>query len=159
AGWHSMFGVRCWMFDVGSFPLPLLPMKRVQRRRDGKPGIDLVEEATHLLRSASITTLAAYFAGTLPFVLGLLYFWANMSRSPFASQHLAEAALGMTALFLWMKFCQSLFIHRIRAQLAGKPMPQWSAGQCWRVFVAQAIVQPSGLFVIPLAAIPMLPLA
>jgi hypothetical protein len=134
-------------------------MKRAHRRRDGKPGIELIEEATHLLRSAPMTTLAVYCAGVIPFVLGLLYFWADMSRSPFANQHLAEAALGMTALFLWMKFCQALFVRRIRAQIAGEPMPRWNARQCGRVFLTQAIVQPSGLFIIPLASIPMLPLA
>ena len=45
---------------------------------------DLLEEATHLLRTAPAATLAVYYLGAVPFVLGLLYFWADMSRSPFA---------------------------------------------------------------------------
>src|SRR5262245_28100334 len=135
------------MFNVECFFLPL--MKREQRRRDGKPAIELIEEATHLLRTAPITTLGAYYAGALPFVLGLLYFCADMSRSPFANQHLAEAALGQAGLFLWMKFCQTLFLRRIRAQLTDQPMPKWNLRECWRVFLNQAIVQPSGLFLIP----------
>jgi hypothetical protein len=134
-------------------------MKRAHRRRDGKSALDLIEEATHVLRSASPTTLSTYYAGAIPFVLGLLYFWMDMSRSPFANQHLAEAALGMTALFLWMKFCQALFVRRIHAQITAGRMPRWTARECWRVLLTQAIVQPSGLFIIPLASIPLLPLA
>ena len=79
-------------------------MKRAQRRRQGKGAFDLIEEATQLLRTAPVATLAVYYLGAIPFVLGLLFFWADMSRSPFAHQHHAEAALGLALLFFWMKF-------------------------------------------------------
>ena len=130
---------------------------RAARRRQGKGPFDLIEEATHLLRTAPAATLAAYFLGAVPFVLGLLFFWADMSRSPFAHRHLADAALGLAALFFWMKFWQSIFALRLRAQLAGEPSPQFNFRRCVRIFLLQTIVQPCGLFLLPLALLPIIP--
>jgi hypothetical protein len=144
--------IRRSAFDV----FTVFPM-RSSRRQSGKSALDLVEEAVHLLRAAPAATLATHGWGTIPFVLGLLYFWADMSRSPFAHQHVAGASLGMAALFLWMKFWQAAFAARVRAQAAGLPAPRWGPGRCARVFLGQAIVQPSGLFLLPLALIPVLP--
>src|SRR5689334_18016045 len=123
----------------------------------GRTGFDLIEEAMHLLRSSSAMTLAVYYAGAIPFILALLYFWADMSRSPFATEHVAEASLAVTILFLWMKFSQAHFARRLRAQLACQPMPRWTFRQGMRVFLTQTVIQPSGLFVLPLAAIIALP--
>jgi hypothetical protein len=134
-------------------------MKRARQRQTGKGGFDLIEEATHLLRTAPAATLAAYYLGALPFVLGLLFFWADMSRSPFAPRHLAGASLGMAALFLWLKFWQAIFARRVRAQAAAAESPGLSLRQCGRIFLSQAIIQPSALFVLPLALIPVLPFA
>ncbi len=129
-------------------------MKRSDRSGfTGLSGLELIEEASQFLRSASGATLATYYAGAVPFVLGFLYFWADMSRSPFASRHAAEAALAVTGLFLWMKLCQALFAQRILAQIAGRPFQSWSVRQASRVFLSQAVVQPTGLFLIPFSLI------
>ena len=77
-------------------------MKRNARRQRGKASLEMFEEAFHLVRSAPSVALASYYLGTLPFVLGLLWFWTDMSRSPFAYEHLDAAALGMASLFAWM---------------------------------------------------------
>jgi hypothetical protein len=129
-----------------------------QRREQDRTVFDLIEEATHLLRTAPAGTLAAYYVGGIPFVLGLLFFWSDMSRSPLASQHLAAASLGMAGLFFWMKLWQTIFARRVRAQIAREPISPLSIRGCLRILVTQAILQPSGLFVLPLAAIPVLPL-
>ena len=134
-------------------------MKRAHRRQQGKDAFDLIEEATHLLRTAPAATLAAYYCGAIPFVLGLLYFWADMSRSPFAPQHLASASLGLTGLFLWMKFGQAIFARRLRAQAAAVAMPALDFRRCARIFLMQAIFQPTALFILPLALVPVLPFA
>src|SRR5664280_1426043 len=97
--------------------------------------------------------------GAVPFVLGLLYFWADMSRSPFAGQHLADSALGMATLLVWMKFWQVIFARRLRAHVAGQPAPHWAVRRWVRVLLTQTFVQPSGLFVVPLSFIPVLPAA
>ena len=133
-------------------------MKRARRQR-GKGSFDLIEEATHRLRTAPVATLAVYYLGAIPFVLGLLYFWADMSRSPFAGQHLIDSALGMAALFFWMKFWQVIFARRLRAHVTAEPAPRWTVRRLGRVFLRQAFVQPSGLFLIPLSLLPLLPFA
>jgi hypothetical protein len=134
-------------------------MKRAKHLEDGKGGIDLVEEAVHLFRAAPARTLAAYYAGTIPFVLGFLYYWVDMSRSPFAGRHLVEASLAVAALFFWMKLCQASFASRVRAQLAMKSAPQWGLGGSLRVLVAQITIHSTGLFILPLALLVMLPFA
>jgi len=133
-------------------------LKRARRQR-GKGSFDLIEEATHRLRTAPVATLAVYYLGAIPFVLGLLYFWADMSRSPFAGQHLIDSALGMAALFFWMKFWQVIFARRLRAHVTAEPAPRWTVRRLGRVFLRQAFVQPSGLFLIPLSLLPLLPFA
>jgi hypothetical protein len=60
-------------------------MKR--RAATERPMLDLAEEAVHLLRSAPAHLFGWYLLGTLPFILGLLYFWTDMSWSAIASRH------------------------------------------------------------------------
>ncbi|HEU6446953.1 MAG TPA: hypothetical protein VFV23_00770 [Verrucomicrobiae bacterium] len=130
-------------------------MKHAQRQ-SGKPAFDLIEESVHLLRSAPVATLATYYLGAIPCVLGFLFFWADMSRNPFAFQHLADASFVMTLLFLWMKFWQAIFARQIRAQMAAEQLPEMNFRRGIRIFFSQAMVQSSGLFLIPLSIIPVL---
>jgi hypothetical protein len=134
-------------------------MRRAKTLDDGKGGLGLLEEAAHLVRAAAPRTLAAYYVGTIPFLLGFLYFVVDMSRSPFARQHVAEASLGVAALFFWMKLCQASFAARIRAQLALKPQPQWGLKGSLKVCLTQSVIHATGLFLLPLALILVLPLA
>ena len=131
-------------------------MKREARRHQGKPSLELVEEALHLVRSAPAATLAMYYLGALPFVLGALWFWADMSRSPFAEQHLEGASLGLAALFLWMKFWQGMYARALRAAM-GRGQEPLRRDAVWRMVVTHAALQPAGLFLLPLALVPVLP--
>ena len=128
-----------------------------KRRIQGYGPLDLIEEAVHLLRTAPAATLAVYYAGAMPFVLGLLFFWADMSRNPFAPGHLADASLAMVLLFLWMKFCQAVFARRIRAQRAAQSGSGLRFGQAIRILLTQTIWQSSGLFLIPLSIVLVVP--
>jgi hypothetical protein len=132
-------------------------MKRAQRRQQGRNAFDVIEEATHLLRTAPTATLTTYYLGTIPFVLGLLFFWADMSRSPLAPQHIAGASFGLALLFFWMKFCQSLFARRVRAQAAHEPYRAPGLRRGLRIFFMQGIIQSTALFLLPLASLPVLP--
>jgi hypothetical protein len=127
--------------------------------KTGKPALELIEEAIHLLRCAPPATLAVYYAGAVPFVLGFLFFWTDMSRNPFADGHLAETALGTAALFIWMKIWQVAFAERVRAQIAGGAPGPWTLRDALRIFIVQTVIQPTGLFLVPLALTVMVPSA
>jgi hypothetical protein len=132
-------------------------LKGAARRREGKGALELIEEATHLLRCAPPSALAAYYLGALPFVLGFLYFWVDMARSPFAYQHLTGAALAVAGLFFWMKFWQAIFARILCSSLSNVPAPPLKVADYGRLVVAQTALQATGLFLLPLALIPALP--
>ncbi len=133
-------------------------MKARNRRHNAKPSLELVEEAVHVLRMAPGAALACYYAGTLPFVLGMLFFWGEMSRSPFAGEHLAGASLGLAVLFLWMKFWQAVFASHVRAYVSASAPPRWGFRRCVRAFMIQAALQPSAVVVLSLASVILVPL-
>ncbi|HET6371049.1 MAG TPA: hypothetical protein VFG95_07625, partial [Nitrospiria bacterium] len=134
-------------------------MNRRTRRLEGKGALDLLEEAVHLVRLAPPGALFSYYAGSLPFVLGFLYFWADMSRSAFADRHCAEAALLVSLLFIWMKCWHSVFSRQLRAQLVGEPSPRWPIRRILRLIAAQTALQPPGLLLLPAAMLVTLPFA
>ena len=132
------------------------------RRRDPQAtlgGLDLLEQAVHALRLAAPGTLFCYFAGTAPFVLAALFFWSDMSRSGLAEQHLVGGAIGLSALFVWMKVWQSVFALKLSAQVASEPPPKISAGTLIRAVGSQTLLHATGLFLIPIAANILLPIA
>lgn len=123
----------------------------------GPAALDLLEEAVHLLRSAPARVWLAYYVGAVPFTLGLLFFWADMSCGAFARQRCAGAALGLAVLFLWMKCWQSGFAAALASQMAGAPAPAWGWARCRRLLLVQGGLQPLRLLVLPLALLAMLP--
>lgn len=127
------------------------------RRPTEKSGLDLLEEATALLRQAPASAWLSYYAGSLPFVLGLLYFWSDMSRSALAADRLPGSALGLALLFLWMKSWQAVFAHQLLCGRRGEPGPRWTAGWLVRLSLGQAITQPWGLVLLPVALVLMAP--
>ena len=128
-------------------------------KRPAKSAIELYEEAVYLLRSAPASALAAYYTGSLPFVLGFLFFWADMSQSAFAYDHCAPAALGLALLFSWMMYWQALFVRWLHAELSGVPAPPWSSNQARRLGFLQIAVQPTKFLVLPVASLILLPFA
>src|SRR5258707_15883179 len=117
--------------------------------------LDLLEESSHLLRALPVSAVAYDFIGTLPFVLGLLFFFYDMSRGAFAQEHVGSASFGVALLFIWMNVWQSLFAAKVRQELDGNER-QPTLG---RLLVSQSVIQPSGLLAIPVAALITLPLA
>ena len=132
----------------------------MQPRRKSVKGIgaiEVIEEACHLLRMAPAHILAIYYVGTLPFVIGLLYFWTDMVRSATAYAHCAEAALGLVALYVWMKSWQAVFADQLRTHLIGAEDPAWSFSRVWRLVAGQVILQPYSLLALPIALVTILP--
>ena len=133
-------------------------MKRRRHPETTLGGLDLLEEAVHALRLASAATLLCYYVGAVPFVLALLFFWSDMSRSGLAEQHLVGGAIGLSLLFLWMKIWQSLFALKLSAQVANEPSPKISVGILFRAAGSQMLIHSTGLFLIPIAAQILLPI-
>lgn len=126
-------------------------MLKRKRRFDERPATELVEEAFHLLRRAPGAALAAYFLGTLPFVLALLYFWSDMARSAFAEERLIPGSFALTLLFVWMKMWHAVFAQELLAHLAREPAPRWRPRWLLRAALYQSIVQPLGIILLPLS--------
>jgi hypothetical protein len=65
----------------------------------------------------------------------------------------------MALLFVWLKTCQSIFASGLHAQLGRRRDHSLTAAHSSRVALYQAIVQPTKLFVGPLAALTTIPFA
>ena len=127
-------------------------------RRDDQPGVlDLMEEGAHLLRRAPLSAWAAYVFSTAPFVLALLYFWADMARSPLAAGHVEVASLGLALLYVAMRTGQARFCARLRALASGGAEPALGRAALLRLALAQAVLAPLGLLALLVSAIIVLP--
>jgi hypothetical protein len=122
-----------------------------------RSALDVIETATHLLRRAPADVFATYFVGTIPFALGFLYFWADMSRSNQAQEYHAEASFALALLFAWMKLWQSVFANQLMALLLTRDVPRFSLAKLARLGLVQTIIQASGFIVLPISALIMLP--
>ncbi len=126
-------------------------------RKHRKSAIRILELAVHLLRKAPADLLPVYYIGSLPFILGLLYFWGDMSRSADAGEYAASDALGMALLFVWMKWCHALFATRIYARLSHKLPAPHSWVRLGLQVSAQTLLHATGVFILPLALCLTLP--
>ena len=130
---------------------------KTPRGQPSKSAILVLEEAVHFLRLAPIGLLFSYYVGTLPFVLGLLFFWADMSRSGIAAEHLSVGALGVAVLFIWMKCWHAIFGNQIQSVLYGTERYPRSWTRRFSTVACQTLIHATGLFVLPLAAILVVP--
>jgi hypothetical protein len=117
----------------------------------------LLEEAVHLLRKTPLFLLSSYFIGTLPFLLGLFYFWADMSRSADAKSYHAVASLGLALLYIWMKCWHAVFAARVKLKISGEPLPRWTLQRVVSLAANQAIIHATAFFILPLASLVVLP--
>ena len=132
------------------------PVRR-GRQRHRRSAIRILEEAVHLLRLSSVSALICYYVGSLPFILGLLYFFSDMSRSAFAVDHCGIAALGLALLYVWMKSWQSVFAVQIRCQIERKQMRGLTLAQLFVLAANQSIIHASGFIVLPVALLLAIP--
>jgi hypothetical protein len=125
-------------------------MKSSQKEK-GRTAIELLEEAVHLLRMSPLAALGRYYIGTLPFILALLYFWADMSRGALAADRLIPSSFTIALLFIWMKTWHAIFARFVRAQITLTPVPGLSIGKFLKNVETQSLVQVTGLILIPLS--------
>ncbi len=132
-------------------------MNRSDHLQQGRGAVEIIEEAVYLLRLSPASFIASYYIGSLPFILGLLFFWADMSRSASAYRYCAVESFGLAILFVWMKCWHAVFAGQLRACLSGEPGPRWTLPRVARLASAQTVIQPSGFFVLPVAFLMALP--
>jgi hypothetical protein len=123
----------------------------------GAPGaLQILDDATHLLRRAGAAPLLAFQAGSIPFVLGFVYFWTDMRTSAFGWEQAGTSSAAVAGLYVWMKCWQAVGARWLRARLAGDGpgagAPPAAPGMV-RTCVTQAAWQPLSLFALPAAAL------
>jgi hypothetical protein len=116
-----------------------------------------VEEALQHLRVKPLSLLACYYIGTLPFILGFLYFCADMSKSAFAMKRCAAFSLVLALLFIWMKCWQAVYVGKIMDGLSRTPARSWPPNRLVKLAAAQSIIQASGFIVLPVALLLTIP--
>ena len=109
----------------------------------GKGSLEICEEATFLLRNTPMGVWAYYFVGTMPLVLGVLYFWSDMTRGQQAADRLVLGSLALAVLFIWMKVWQVVFAARLRDLITDSAPEEISVRGFLRIAFAQARWQPS----------------
>lgn len=122
-----------------------------------RSAIELLEEAFHLLRQTPASVLLLYYLGTLPFLLGVLFFWAEMAHSGFAAAKCAQESLGVALLYVWMSFWHARFAQRLSVQIDASAAG--AGAHLWRIGYVQALVQSTKLFALPVALVCLLPFA
>lgn len=127
------------------------------KRKIRQSPIRVLEDAVHVLRRTAWTALPAYYIGSMPFILGLLYFIGDMSRNAFAGRYCAIASFGLALLFIWMKCWQARFASLLRAQISGQPIPLRSYRQTFSLAAHQAAIHGTGFIVLPISLLLFLP--
>ncbi|HUS35853.1 MAG TPA: DUF4129 domain-containing protein [Verrucomicrobiae bacterium] len=124
-----------------------------------KSGLELCDEALFLLRNLSASAWTIYLIGTGPFLIGLLYFWTDMTRGFVSEDRLVSGALGLSVLFVWMKTCQSVFARHMWTRMSGVEGLRGGAREWLRIAMAQSRIQPWGMLLIPMAMVIGVPFA
>ena len=134
-----------------------MTMKSKRKQQTDKGAFEIIEEVFHLLRMVPAGTIASYYVGSLPFILGLLYFWTDMSKGAFAYAHLPGGAVIMSLLFIWMKAWQSVYAQRLMSDLCGETSSSLSMRSFIRIAMRQTLIHVIGLFLLPITLIITLP--
>jgi hypothetical protein len=122
------------------------------------PGpISLLEDAAHLLRSASLDTLLCHWIGSAPLALFLLYFWNHVTHPPVPDVACAAESLAAALLLIWMNSWRSVFAGRLHASLSGAPVPRRGAREVWRLVSSQAALAATKPLLLPISFFAVFP--
>ena len=129
------------------------PQKKILRRTDGADSgritaVDCIEESFNVLRANFATVMPLYLVGTVPFVLGLIYFVNDMSQSADAWSTLPVYSTYLAMLFVWKCSFQAMFCGKVMDALTAYSRPRVEARVKPGVMaLKQCVVQSPGLFV------------
>jgi hypothetical protein len=131
---------------------------RRPRPAAGPRAIELLEESVHIARGAPLSAWVGYLAGTVPWCLGLGYFWASASWLAPRPAELLWHALGLTVLFIGLKTGQAVFCAHLRAQRLGEPVPPLGPRALLRIAGRQAMWQGWAIPALMVSGVVLLPL-
>ncbi len=134
--------------------------RKVRRRNKDTEtsAIQIIEEAFHLLRSISGTSLWLYFFGTIPFACLFFYFWADMSRSSYGSRDAGLVSLGLALAFFWKCSWQARFCRDLWETISPGQAPVHTGWQAFRYHAALWFFQAWSIPITVLAICFVLPL-
>lgn len=135
------------------------PRLRRKRRRDEREasGLDLIEEAIHLLRLLPLASWACYLVGAAPFLVAFLFFWNDMALSGLAAENLLGDSLMLTLAYVWMRFWQACFIRGMWAALRGQAAEPVTLKTGLKILQLQLQWQTTALFALPVLALITIP--
>lgn len=124
------------------------------------PGaVALLDEAVRLLRQAPLGTLVCHAAGSVPFGIGVLVFWNNLTSQRLSDRSCALQSLALALLLAWMNCWRAIFAGRLRRQLSGAVRLPWTGSRIARLAAGQSFLGAGKLLVLPLAALVGFPFA
>ncbi|QHI68403.1 DUF4129 domain-containing protein [Tichowtungia aerotolerans] len=132
-------------------------MKRRRTTAEEESSFDLVERAFHLLRTTPIHITARFYLGSIPFVLGLLFFLVDMGSNPFAGQYCSASAFGMGLLYIWMRTWQSLFCQGLNSKVKNSDPSDLNPRTVWQFFKFHLIYSSWAAILLPVSAILAIP--
>ncbi|MDD5707823.1 MAG: hypothetical protein PHR35_18040, partial [Kiritimatiellae bacterium] len=100
-------------------------LRKPSHLAQGLPSLDLVEQALYVLRHAPPLAIGAFWFGGVPYALGLIYFWSDMSRGAMAASRLTAGALLLACAHLWMRVWQARGCAVLSAAMRDAPAPAW----------------------------------
>jgi hypothetical protein len=115
--------------------------------------VEIFEEAVGLVRRASAMDLCCYGLGTLPFVFYFLFFFGRRTGAD-GFGHLVPESLALSLLYLWMKYWQSVYAHRLLA--AARNVRKEFISPTGPAMV-QATLQPWSFLLLPVALLLTVP--
>jgi hypothetical protein len=111
----------------------------------------LIEEAVQLLRASPVTVYALYGTGTIPFMLALFSFCAEMSYGRNAHDNCAGSALAVAVTYCWMKGLQAFCCRELVRVYTGDASRWWKPSRMLTIWSRQIAFQPLGLFIKPVS--------
>ena len=119
----------------------------------------LAEEGLQLVFRSGLISIMTYLIGTLPFLIGAIYYWSAMLHSAQAYSFASSGALGLAVLFVWMKTLQSRFGQHLRETLMDSALPPWTVGEFFRTMCRQGALHATVVVLYPISAVTLIPMA
>jgi len=123
--------------------------------------MDVIEQATSLLRNLPARAWLAFYGPGIPFVLCLLHFWSEMSRAPDAAHRIVPGALLLAFLYIAMKCGHAVFGDILLSRLRNDPAPppRLRPAQWIKLTASQALIHASMPWMLFLCSLPVFPIA